>query len=193
MIRLRKPTSKVSWPIAVAIFVLVGVVGVYVFATQPSNRVSAVVGVLIIWACFVAMLAQWTDLDTQRGRLVSTRLFVIRRSVDLATAKIAVGSNGVDGVLFGARGRGAPIYALLLQLGSMNTTVSPQILTALADTVERFAPQQTETVTQLRAQAAYVAGGGAPQQSPLAALSSDRLTRAGGQAGIAATISDLLK
>ena len=65
----------------------------------------------------------------------------------------------------GVRRRTSPLVAV--DLGG-DRSQSPEFLHALADQIERWAPQRGAVVKLLRAQADHVAAGGAVRESPVA-------------------------
>ena len=84
---------------------------------------------------------------------------------------VKVRSNNAGQALLEVRGTGhrtsihLPLVAV--DLGG-DRSQSPELLRALADQLETWAPHRAAVVRQLRAQADHVAGGGAVRESPLA-------------------------
>ncbi|WP_040164380.1 hypothetical protein [Microbacterium gorillae] len=182
--RLRLPQTRTSTLIGAAIFGVVIVVGVIIAVTQPANRAWALIGTPVLCLIFAGMLATRTVLDADHGSITTTRVWVFRRRVDLASAtRIAIGPNNNNRAVFGVRGSGGTVFVDLVHCSTgVNVALEPPALTALADAVERFVPpavpRRTEVVAQLRAQAAFLAGGGRPQDSPLAPMATASLVKA---------------
>jgi hypothetical protein len=176
MVTLPRLTGRLSWPIAVGVLVLVVGTGAFLFATQPTHRTGAIVAPLILLALLGGLLLTSKQLDTTAGRLVTTRLLVLRQTLDLASVTgIDVVDNKAGEAMLSLKGSGARTFVSLLHLtATVQRSLDAPTLKALADGVERFvAPGvagRDAVTAQLRAQAAHVADGGAPSDSPLASV-----------------------
>lgn len=182
-------TSRSGWWWSAGMLLALGAVVAYLFLTQPQNRwavlVMAPVAVLLV--TFVLLRRTW----------VETRTGVVSHSTLLGTRKVALGEadkveladNRGGALLLRVRRRGArrPVYLpVLLLTDHVRRSQSPDVLEALAEQVETWAPQRRAVAGQLRRQADHLRTGGSAENSPLASLVSHGLTfaaRAGGAAG----------
>lgn len=183
--RLTSRSGKI-WALGTLVAVL-GVCG-YVFATQPDNR-WAVFVLLPLAALFVAfLLVRRTWVETSTGVVVHRTLVSTARAPLADAGRIELVSNrgGVLLLRVGRRGSRSTYLPILALTDYVQASQPPAILTALAEQIETWAPEQSRTAGQLRRQAEHVAHGGTAADSPLASLVSHGVTTAakgGGAAG----------
>lgn len=176
MIVLPKLTTRASWPIGIGIVVLILLTGAVVFTTQPTHRTAVIVGSVLILALLVGLILKSVHLDPSAGRLVTTRLLVLRQTLDLTSVTtVAVIDNKAGEAMLSLKGPGPRTFVSLLHLtATVKRSLGAPRLTALADALDRFVPAgatgRGETTARLRAQAAHVTAGGAPSDSPLAEI-----------------------
>lgn len=195
MIRVPRLTNVISYVIAALLFMTVIATVAYVMFTQPEHSVGALAGGLGLCVVYVLLMWNATSLDPVRGRIHTTRFGVVRRSLDLTqVTRLAVGGNHAGAVLLGLKASGPRVFVPVLHVTDVvKRSLDPGTLTSIADAVEQFVPHgasgKAQALAHLRAQATFT---GAPQDSPLASLTSDALLRAGGAAGAGATIFGML-
>lgn len=178
--------SALGWVIGTLVVVAGG--AVYVAATQPENAPYAygTVGLLVVAVVLVALSATWVDHSA--GTVTWRRWAVVSTTVALREAtQVAVVGSGPQALLrVRAGGRGGHLVLLVLS-DYVQRSQSPQVLTALADTVAAHTAPGTsgEAVALLRAQAKHLTAGGDAATSPLARFTSKGLMRAAGGIGAA--------
>lgn len=164
--------------------VSLSVAGVLV-AQDPDRLLPAAIGVAVVLAGAALVLSDRTWVDPEAGS-ITWRRFGVRRTVMLRDADtVNVGGAGPS-VLLTVRARRHGGHVLLLMLGDyVGRSQGVEILTALADALERHTPERLHrsAVDQLRAQARHVAAGGGPEASPLARLARPWLLRRGRAVG----------
>ena len=118
---------------------------------------------------FVVTRRIW--LDPEHGRLVWEAAGVWRRSVALADASELQIRRSAGQALLQVRGKGrrtsSHLALVAVDMGG-DRSQPPEVLRALADQIERWAPERGAVVRMLRAQADHVAAGGAVRESPVA-------------------------
>jgi len=166
--------------------VVVAVLG-YLAVTQPQNRwaVLVVVPLAVLLVAFLLVRRTWVETGT--GVVVSRTLLRTRR-VPLSKARpLELVSNRGGGVLLRVGGPHASAYLPVLALTDYVEASQPaHVLLALAEQIDRWAPQGARTASQLRRQADHVAAGGDARRSPLAVLVTRGVINAakgGGAAG----------
>jgi hypothetical protein len=165
--------SGTMWLSMVAAAVGVPAVLDWALLTQPvGNQVAAAVVAVLFVGFVVFLMTRRTWLDPDRGVLVREVAGVWRRSVAWAdAAQIRIRSNNAGQALLEVRGADRRTSAYLplvaVDIGG-DRSQAPEFLSALADEIERWAPQKEAVVKQLRAQADHVASGGAVRESPVA-------------------------
>lgn len=165
--------SVSMWVSGVLALLAIPAVVVWAFLTQPvGNRVAAaVLGVAFV--VFVAgLVVRRTWLDPARGELVRQSFGIWRQSVAWAEAEeVRVRANRGGQALLQVRGASArtsfylPLVAV--DLGG-DRSQTPEVLRAVADEIERWAPGRGAVVRTLRAQADHLAEGGTVRESPVA-------------------------
>ena len=161
--------SSVSWLVGTGLAV-VGIM-VYVGVTQPANRWAVAVGaaVLLVVTLWVVSSRMWVEPDT--GTVVRESFWCRRRRVDLRSAtSVALVNNRAGALLLGIKHRRTLYLPVLALTDYVERSQPPEFLRFLADQVDAHAPRARRVAIQLRAQADFVAGGGAAAESPLARL-----------------------
>jgi hypothetical protein len=164
--------SATMWLSIAAAVVGVPAVLAWAMITQPvGNQVAAVLlGVLFVgFLVWVVTRRIWLDPD--RGLLVWETARVWRRSVSLADAPELRIRRSAGQALLQVRGKGrrtsSHLALVAVDMGG-DRSQPPEVLRALADQIERWAPQRAGVVKQLRAQADHRAAGGEVRESPVA-------------------------
>lgn len=155
------------------------VIGAWVWVTQPDQRVAVALVVPLVTLVWLAFLWQRTWLDTAHGTLVREVLGVWRRRLAWADASsVKILDNHGRQVVLQVRGPGRPMHVALLadDLGGLRSQ-PPQVLTAVAAEMDRWAPEQERVAARLRAQAAHLQSGGAAADSPFGTLLGVRSAR----------------
>lgn len=161
------------WVSGIVALVSIPAVAVWGLLTQPLvNQVAGVVGCAVVLIFLGVLILRWTWLDTDRGLVVRSICGVWSRPVAWAEAsQVRIRSNNAGQALLEVRGAGRRTSTYLplvaVDMGG-DRSQSPEFLSALADEIERWAPQRVGVVKQLRAQAEHMASGGAVRESPLA-------------------------
>lgn len=160
------------WLAVAAAAVGVPAIVAWAFLTQPVGNQVAAVAVGVLFVGFVVFLVtRRTWLDPDQGLLVREVAGVWRRSVAWADAsEVRFRSNGGQALLE-VRNKGARTSAYLplvaVDVGG-DRSLPPEFLRTLADEIERWAPDRSAVIKQLRAQADHMTAGGAVRESPVA-------------------------
>jgi hypothetical protein len=141
----RSPTMWAS--IAATVLGLVGV-SIY-YATDPSTRVAVLVVDAVLVAFFAVLLSRRVVIDTSAGTVTSETARVWRRTASWREATLQTTAVGVRMLSVGP----AHIPLAADDMGGKRSQ-PPELLTLLADQVERWAPEKVSVAQQLRALAA---------------------------------------
>jgi hypothetical protein len=165
--------SRSMWVSAIVGFGSIPVLVVWALLTQPvTNQVAAVVFGAVIIGFFVPLIYRSTSLDTERGLVVRTICGVWDRPVAWAGAsRVRIRNNNAGQALLEVRGEGRRTSTYLplvaVDLGG-DRSQAPEVLSMLADQIERWAPERGAVVKLLRAQADHMAAVGVVRESPVA-------------------------
>jgi hypothetical protein len=169
-IRRLLSSQRSTW-LSVA-FAVVGAVAVagWGLATQTgTNRVMA--GLVALAVLVLVAGAAWrrTWVDTADGTLNQSVVGIRTRRVVWAQATTVDLERNRAGqlALRAVGGRTIRVTVLAIDLGG-DRSMAPDQLRLLADQLATWAPSRARVADALHAQADFVAGGGAPRESPLA-------------------------
>jgi hypothetical protein len=165
--------EKTMWLSVIATVVAFVVILVWAFATQPLvNQLSALVLLVVVVLLLGFLGGRRTWLDTGRGAVVRDVWGLAPRAESWADAEVLrVRSNNAGTAALEVRGRGdrTSVYIGLVAVNvGGERSQRPEFLRALADQLERWAPDRGALARSLRAQADHIASGGAVRESPLA-------------------------
>lgn len=178
--------SALAWAIGTAVVVAGGAGCLSVAQPENAPYGYGIVAVLAVGVLLVALSATWVD--AAAGTIIWRRWAVTRTTVALREAtRVAVVGSGPQALLQVRAGRRGGHLVLLVLSDYVQRSQSPEVLSALADTLTAHTASATsgEAVGLLRAQAKHIATGGAPATSPLARYTSKGLVRAVGGIGAA--------
>lgn len=132
---------------------------------------------VLLLALLVGLMLKTVQLDPVAGRLVTTRLLVLRQTLDLASvteARLMDNRAGEAMLRLRGSGRFRSYVSLLHHTATVKRSLDGPSLTGLADALDRFVPTnatgRNDVIARLRSQARHVAAGGGPSDSPPAAL-----------------------
>lgn len=169
---LRSRSASMWLSVLVAAVAVLGIVG-WALATQPvTNQVAAVVLAVVLFGGLGALAARRSWMDTDRGTLVRRSWTLRQQEVAWSEAsRLRLQPNHAGQLMLEVRGasRRASFHLPLVavDLGG-DRSQPPEVLRALADQIESWAPERASVARKLRAQADHLAGGGAVRESPLA-------------------------
>jgi hypothetical protein len=141
------------WGLATVVAVVVAMA--FLAVTQPQYAAAGGGVVVVVLLAVVALVSGGQWIDTGSGRITSTRLRVLRRSVDLADARtVALVENRGGGLNLTVKPRSgrAMLVPVLLLSDYVKRSQSPEVLRLLADQVEQRCSGAGKVPDQLRRQ-----------------------------------------
>jgi hypothetical protein len=189
LVRIPRLTSRSGklWGVATVVAVILAMG--YVAVAQPEYAAAAAVMAVLAPLVAAALVSGGQWIEPATGRITTTRIRVLKRSVDLAEARTVTLVNNRGGGLHltvKPRSGRAMLVPVLLLSDYVKRSQSPDLLRLLADQVEQRCLGAGKVPDQLRRQAEHLAKGGSAEDSPFASLVSHGVMTAakgGGAAG----------